>query len=85
MAANPKTTDIDAVETRDWIESLRSVIDRDGIERAHFLLTSLMDHARESGAGPCRSRSTPPTSTPSRNRVPNIPPATPPSSGASAR
>ena len=50
MAADPKTTDIDAIETREWIDSLRSVIDRDGIERAHFLLTSLMQHARESGA-----------------------------------
>ena len=50
MAANPKMIDIDAVETREWLDSLQSVIDRDGVERAHFLLTSLMDHARESGA-----------------------------------
>ncbi|MDD9980495.1 MAG: pyruvate dehydrogenase (acetyl-transferring), homodimeric type, partial [Gammaproteobacteria bacterium] len=50
MAANSTMTDIDAVETGDWIDSLQSVIDRDGIERAHFLLTSLMEHARESGA-----------------------------------
>ena len=50
MAANPKMTDVDAVETQEWLESLRSVIDRDGVERAHFLLTTLMDHARESGA-----------------------------------
>ena len=51
MAANPEMTDIDAVETREWIESLQSVIERDGVERAHHLLTSLMDHARESGTG----------------------------------
>ena len=51
MAANPEMTDIDAIETQEWIESLRSVIERDGIERAHHLLTSLMDHARESGTG----------------------------------
>ena len=50
MAASPKMTDIDAVETREWLDSLRSVIDRDGVERAHFLLTSLMEHVRESGA-----------------------------------
>ena len=50
MAASPKTTDVDAVETQEWLESLRSVIDRDGVERAHFLLISLMEHARESGA-----------------------------------
>ena len=51
MAANPEMTDIDAVETREWIESLQSVIERDGVERAHHLLTSLMNHARESGTG----------------------------------
>ncbi len=50
MAANPKMIDIDAFETREWLDSLQSVIDRDGVERAHFLLTSLMDHAHESGA-----------------------------------
>ena len=50
MAPSPKTTDVDAVETREWLDSLRSVIDRDGIERARFLLAALVDHARESGA-----------------------------------
>ena len=50
MAASPKMSDIDSAETRDWIDSLQSVIERDGIERAHFLLTSVMNHARESGA-----------------------------------
>ena len=59
MAANPEMTDIDAVETQEWIESLRSVIERDGIERAHHLLTSLMDHARESGTGVPFSVTTP--------------------------
>ena len=50
MAANPEMSEIDAIETQEWIDSLQSVIDRDGIERAHYLLTTLMDHARESGA-----------------------------------
>ena len=59
MAANPEMTDIDAVETREWIESLQSVIERDGVERAHHLLTSLMDHARESGTGVPFSVTTP--------------------------
>ena len=50
MTASPKTTDVDAAETREWLDSLRSVVDRDGVERAHFLLATLIDHARENGA-----------------------------------
>ncbi len=42
--------DIDALETREWIDALTSVIDRDGPERAHFLIESLIDKARRSGA-----------------------------------
>ena len=53
---NPKdnaelmATDIDPVETREWLESIQSVLDRDGPERAHFLLERLIGRARESGA-----------------------------------
>ncbi len=53
---NPKdsielmTNDIDPVETREWLESIQSVLDRDGPERAHFLLQQLVARARESGA-----------------------------------
>ncbi len=42
--------DIDPEETREWIESLASTLEREGIERAHFLLEQLVDHARRSGA-----------------------------------
>jgi pyruvate dehydrogenase E1 component len=42
--------DIDPEETREWIESLASTLERDGVERAHFLLEQLVDHARRSGA-----------------------------------
>ena len=53
---NPKdsfelmTNDIDPVETREWLESIQSVLDRDGPERAHFLLQQLINRARGSGA-----------------------------------
>ena len=50
MAANPNYIDIDQQETDDWIESLHSVIERDGIDRAHFLLETLIEEARRSGA-----------------------------------
>jgi pyruvate dehydrogenase E1 component len=43
-------TDIDPEETQEWIESLDSVLERDGPERAHFLLERLIDKSRRSGA-----------------------------------
>ena len=73
MAANPKMTDIDAVETQDWIESLQSVIERDGIERAHYLLTSLTDHARENGGALPFSVNTPYINTIPESRAEHTP------------
>ena len=35
--------DLDPQETQEWIESLESVLDREGPERAHFLLEKLID------------------------------------------
>ncbi len=46
--SHPK--DADPEETREWLESLASVVDRDGPERAHFLLERLVELARRSGA-----------------------------------
>ncbi|MEM7054980.1 MAG: pyruvate dehydrogenase (acetyl-transferring), homodimeric type, partial [Pseudomonadota bacterium] len=37
-------------ETREWLESLAAVIDREGPERAHFLLDRLVEMARRAGA-----------------------------------
>ena len=45
-----QTADIDPQETREWKEALEEVIERDGPERAHFLLEALVDKARRSGA-----------------------------------
>ena len=42
--------DIDPQESAEWIEALEAVIERDGPERAHFLLQALQDKARRSGA-----------------------------------
>ena len=41
--------DIDPQETEEWLESLASVIEREGGERAHFLIETLIDRARRSG------------------------------------
>jgi pyruvate dehydrogenase E1 component len=49
MAARPEINDIDPLETQEWLESLDSVLERDGPERAHFLLQHLIDEARRAG------------------------------------
>ena len=41
--------DIDPQETREWKEALEEVIERDGPERAHYLIEALVDKARRSG------------------------------------
>ncbi|APV51726.1 pyruvate dehydrogenase (acetyl-transferring), homodimeric type [Betaproteobacteria bacterium GR16-43] len=42
--------DVDPLETREWVDSLDSVLEFEGPERAHFLLEQLVDKARRSGA-----------------------------------
>ena len=39
--------DIDAQETREWMEALAAVIEKEGPERAHFLLEQLLEEARQ--------------------------------------
>ena len=41
--------DIDPLETQEWLEALSSVIEREGHERAHFIIEKLIDSARRSG------------------------------------
>ena len=42
--------DIDNQETQEWLDSLSSVIDAEGTERAHFLIEMMIDQARRSGS-----------------------------------
>ncbi|GAO36958.1 pyruvate dehydrogenase [Sulfuricella sp. T08] len=42
--------DIDQQETQEWLEALDAVLEREGAERAHFLLEKLTEKARRSGA-----------------------------------
>ncbi len=39
--------DADSQETREWMEALSAVIEREGPERAHFLLEQLLEEARQ--------------------------------------
>ena len=41
--------DVDALETQEWLDALEAVLDREGPERAHYLLERLTDLARRSG------------------------------------
>ena len=53
MAAIPQQhalgvgSDTDARETAEWMDALSAVIEREGPERAHFLLEQLLEHARQ--------------------------------------
>jgi pyruvate dehydrogenase E1 component len=46
---NPDAGDTDVLETREWLDALQAVIDREGPERAHWLLEKLIDKTRRSG------------------------------------
>ena len=47
---SPAPADPDPGETREWLDALESVLEREGPERAHFLLECLVEKARRSGA-----------------------------------
>jgi len=49
MAEPSKLDDIDPEETREWLESMDSVLKAQGAARAHFLLEQLIDYTRRSG------------------------------------
>ena len=54
--------DIDPLETNEWLESLTAVIEKDGNERAHYLIKELINKAYMEGAN-----------IPSRNALAYIP------------
>jgi len=43
----PAANDADQQETREWMEALAAVIEKEGPERAHYLLEQLLEHARQ--------------------------------------
>lgn len=46
----PHLSDLDPVETQEWVDALAAVIEREGADRAHYLIESLIATARERGA-----------------------------------
>jgi pyruvate dehydrogenase E1 component len=45
--ASAAAQDADAQETREWLDALTAVIEREGPERAHYLLEQLLEEARQ--------------------------------------
>ena len=50
MSAVTEPGDLDPAETREWLESIDSVLREEGPGRAHFLIDRMVEHARRSGA-----------------------------------
>ncbi len=48
--ADTKQPDLDPIETQEWIEALEAVLETEGVDRAHYLLESLIEKARRNGA-----------------------------------
>ncbi len=56
--ADGAATDLDAVETTEWLEALDAVVSHDGAERARALLTRVVERAQHAGTGPIASLNT---------------------------
>lgn len=57
--------DLDPVETQEWLDALESVLDREGEDRAHYLMTRMGELASRSAPN-CPTRSPRPIATPFR-------------------
>jgi len=51
--------DIDPIETQEWKESLSAVLEKDGKNRAQFLIKQLIEHSYKEGSDLVLSRNTP--------------------------
>ena len=54
-----KGGDIDPIETKEWQESLSAVLEKDGKNRAQFLIKQLIEHSYKEGSDLVLSRNTP--------------------------
>ncbi len=50
MDMNDLQRDLDPEETREWLDALKSVLEREGPDRANYLLDRLVNEARRAGA-----------------------------------
>ena len=52
-------SDIDPIETQEWLDSLTAVVSKDGSDRAHYILKKLMDETYKEGINKPLARNTP--------------------------
>src|SRR3990172_2438549 len=65
--------DVDALETAEWLDSLRSVLESQGPERVAFLLAELSEAAHRAGAELPFTATTPYINTISEDKQPPFP------------
>ena len=65
--------DVNPEETQEWIDALEAVIEEEGGERAHFLVSQLIDNARRNGADIPHSGNTSYVNTIPVNQEPKMP------------
>ena len=59
IPARSNGSDIDPIETKEWLDSLDAVIAKDGSDRAHYLLKKLIDETYKEGINKPLTRNTP--------------------------
>jgi pyruvate dehydrogenase E1 component len=73
IAGNGAGSDIDALETGEWLEALDAVLVHDGPARARQLLSRVVERAHGAGAGPTADLNTPYVNTIPVEREPVLP------------
>jgi len=59
IPARSNGSDIDPIETQEWLDSLTAVVSKDGSDRAHYILKKLMDETYKEGINKPLTRNTP--------------------------
>ncbi|MBV9797205.1 MAG: pyruvate dehydrogenase (acetyl-transferring), homodimeric type, partial [Solirubrobacterales bacterium] len=72
-SSNGAGTDIDTVETSEWLDALDAVVAHDGLGRARDLLTRVVERAQHAGTGPIASLNTPYVNTIPADREAKLP------------
>ena len=49
MTIENKKHDIDPQETKEWIDSIKGILNTQGIDRAHFIIEKMIEFARRNG------------------------------------
>jgi pyruvate dehydrogenase E1 component len=73
ISRNGAASDIDAVETSEWLEAIDAVVTHDGPDRARQLLTRVVERAQHAGTGPIASLNTPYVNTIPTDREAKLP------------